>query len=171
MPVLSWTKLLVCMLAAFAGPAGCKSLSERTVSDTEGRTFSARCERSGACTFTQAMGAKRAGDQSAQALLQTGRLIGICDVEPGQTPGTPADCRALVCQSDSDCPPHHGLKDGQCLNALCTDPAQPLVASDSVMLCLAGTGLGRDQPQQVERFALGLNCGSPCKVPAPCRQP
>ncbi len=151
--------------------AGCDSVSERSVSDTEGRTFNARCERSGACTFTQASGAKREDGKSAQSLLQTGRVIGICDVEPGHAAGPPEDCRALVCQKDSDCPPAHGLKDGQCMNALCTDQAQPLVASDSAMLCLAGSGLGREQPRQIERFALGLNCGSPCKVPAPCRQP
>jgi hypothetical protein len=160
-----------CALAMSTGMAGCKSVSERPLTDTEGRTFSARCERSGACTFTQTSGARREGAKSAQALLQTGRLVGICDVEPGQAPGAPSDCRALVCQTDADCPPDHGLKDGQCLNALCADPAQPLNSSDSVMLCLAGAGLGRDQPRQIERFALGLNCGSPCKVPAPCRQP
>ena len=151
---------------------GCHSVSERTVSDTEGRTFVANCERTGACTFTQASGMKRTDGKTAQALLQTGRLIGICDVEAGHASPAPADdCRPLVCQKDSDCPPAHGLKDGQCMNALCTDQAQPLVATDSVMLCLAGSGLGRAQPRQVERFALGLNCGSPCKVPAPCRQP
>ncbi|HWZ92994.1 MAG TPA: hypothetical protein VNW92_29215 [Polyangiaceae bacterium] len=160
-----------CTLAVFAGTEGCKSFSERTLTDTEGRTFSAKCERSGVCTSTQAFGAKRSDGKSAQALLLTGHVMGICDVEPGQAPGAPSDCRALVCQSDADCPPNHGLKDGQCLNALCTDGAQPLDSTDSVMLCLAGSGLGRDQPRQVERFALGLNCGTPCKVPAPCRQP
>jgi len=150
---------------------GCHSVSERTVTDTEGRTFVANCERTGVCTFTQASGVKRQDGKTAQALLITGRVIGICDVEPGHAAGPADDCRALVCQKDSDCPPAHGLKDGQCMNALCTDQALPLVASDSVMLCLAGSGLGREQPRQVERFALGLNCGSPCKVPAPCRQP
>jgi hypothetical protein len=39
------------------------------------------------------------------------------------------------------------------------------------MLCLAGSGLGSEQARQVERYALGMNCGAPCKVPAPCRQP
>ena len=159
------------MLVVLAFGASCRSISERRLQDTEGREFSARCERSGACTLTQSSGLKRSDGKTGQALLQTGRVIGICDVEPGQAPGAPSDCRALVCQSDSDCPPNHGLKDGQCLNALCVDSAQTLDSSDSVMLCLAATGLGRDQPRQVERFALGLNCGVPCKVPAPCRQP
>ena len=106
------------------------------------------------------------------SLSHTGRLVGICDVAPGGTvPETPGDCRALVCQADTDCPPAHGLKNGQCLNALCADPAQPLVTPDSVMLCLAGSGLGNSEPRQIERYALALNCGTPCKVPAPCRQP
>jgi hypothetical protein len=39
------------------------------------------------------------------------------------------------------------------------------------MLCLSGTGLGRETPAQIERYALALNCGSPCKIPAPCAQP
>jgi hypothetical protein len=171
MRALVWRSFLVCVPAWFVGSAGCKSVSERRLSDTEGRAFSARCERTGACTLIQSSGMQRDDGKSAQALLRTGRLVGVCDVEPGQAPAAPSDCRALVCQSDADCPPGHGLKDGQCLNALCTDAAQPLDSSDSVMLCLAGSGLGRDQPRQVERFALGLNCGSPCKVPAPCRQP
>lgn len=151
--------------------AGCKSVSERPLMDSEGRQFLAKCERSGECALSQISGAKRAGDKTGFVLTHTGRLVGICDVAPGHGPDTPADCRPLVCQSDTDCPPAHGLKNGQCMNALCTDQAQALVAPDSVMLCLAGTGLGNEQARQVERYALGLNCGNPCKVPAPCRQP
>ena len=104
-------------------------------------------------------------------VARSGRLVGICDVVPGRAPDGPADCRALVCQDDSDCTTAHGLKNGQCLNALCSEPAQALAAPDSVMLCLAGSGLGNQEARQVERYALGLNCGNPCKVPAPCRQP
>ena len=162
---------ILCIFSLFSGALACKSVSERELLDTEGRAFSARCERSGACELKQTRGAKRADAKSAQTLLQAGRLVGVCDVEPGQAPSGPSDCRALVCERDADCPPNHGLKNGQCLNALCADAAQPLDSTDSIMLCLAGSGLGRDQPRQVERFALGLNCGTPCKVPAPCRQP
>ena len=151
--------------------AGCKSVSERELADSEGRRFLAKCERSGECALSQIAGSKRGDEKSAFVLTRTGRLVGICDVLPSHGPDTPADCRPLVCLHDTDCPPGHGLKDGQCLNALCTDPAQALVPPDSVMLCLAGSGLGNDQARQVERYALGLNCGTPCKVPAPCRQP
>lgn len=151
--------------------AGCKSMSERQLVDTERRHFMAKCQRTGECALTQTAGDRRAGSKTALTLVRVGRLVGICDVEPGKAAETPADCRALVCQSDADCPPGHGLKDGQCLNALCTDPAQTLVPEDSVMLCLAGSGLGNEQARQIERYALGLNCGTPCKVPAPCRQP
>ncbi|HEX3774048.1 MAG TPA: hypothetical protein VHV51_06255 [Polyangiaceae bacterium] len=150
---------------------GCRSVSERTLTDTESRTFSAQCERSGACAFTQTSGAKRADGKTNQILQTNGRLIGICDVEPGQISSAVWDCRPLVCHTDADCPPAHGMKDGQCLNSLCADAAQSLGAQDSAMLCLAGTGLGREEPRQVERYALGLNCGTPCKVPTPCRQP
>lgn len=162
---------LLVLLGALSAGAGCKSVSERPLLDTEGRRFLARCERSGDCTLSQVAGSKRGDEKTALGLTRTGRLVGICDQLPGHGPDTPADCRALVCQSDADCPPAHGLKDGQCLNALCTDPAQALVPPDSVMLCLAGSGVGNGQAHQVERYALGLNCGTPCKVPAPCRQP
>jgi hypothetical protein len=150
---------------------GCKSSSERQLVDSERRHFTAKCQRTGECTLTQTSGDRRPGNKTALTLVRVGRLVGICDVVPGQAPETPADCRALVCQSDADCPPGHGLKDGQCMNALCTDPSQALVPEDSVMLCLAGSGLGNEQARQIERYALGLNCGTPCRVPAPCRQP
>jgi len=159
------------VVGAMFGSAGCKSTSERRLLDTESRQFLAKCERSGECALSQVSGPKRADGKTAFALTSSGRLVGICDVAPGHAPDGPADCRALVCQSDGDCPPAHGLKNGQCLNALCADPAQALVSADSVMLCLAGSGLGNEQARQVERYALGLNCGTPCKVPAPCRQP
>ena len=161
----------ITVLAAIASAGGCKSVSERRLLDSEGREFLAKCQRSGECTLTQTAGQPTRAGRGAFALTHTGRLVGICDVVEGGVPDTPAECRALVCQGDSDCPPHHGLKDGQCVNALCTDPAQTLSTPDSVMLCLAGSGVGHEQPRQVERYALGLNCGSPCKVPAPCRQP
>jgi hypothetical protein len=103
-------------------------------------------------------------------LLATSRLVGICDTKSGQQP-LPFDCRALRCQADADCPPLHGMKDGQCLNQHCADAAEPLTAGDSIMLCLAGTGLGRSSPTQIERYALALNCGAPCTVPTPCEKP
>jgi len=154
-----------------ASLTGCKGASERQLVDTERRHFLAKCERSGECALSQTLGDKRTGSKTGLTLVRVGHLVGICDVLPGKAPETPADCRALVCQTDADCPPGHGLKDGHCLNALCTDPAQTLVPEDSVMLCLAGSGLGNEQPRQIERYALALNCGTPCKVPAPCRQP
>jgi hypothetical protein len=39
------------------------------------------------------------------------------------------------------------------------------------VLCLSGTGLGHETPEQVERIALARHCGTPCEVPSPCRQP
>lgn len=158
-------------LAVLASAPACKSVSERQLLDTEGRHFFAKCERDGQCTLTQVSGVKRGDGKTALVLGSVGRLVGICDVTPDHGPESPAECRALVCQSDADCPPAHGLKDGQCQNALCSDPARPLVPADAVMLCLAGSGLGNEQARQVERYALGLNCGTPCRVPAPCRQP
>ena len=149
---------------------GCQNRGPRLIKDTEGRSFEATCPENGACKFTQKSGPKRA-DKPEQALLAGSRLVGICDVKDGEALQGPFDCRPLNCQSDADCPPLHGMKDGQCLHGRCSDPAEAITVQDSVMLCLAGTGTGRDTPAQIERYALALNCGSPCRVPAPCQQP
>jgi hypothetical protein len=149
---------------------GCRS-SERRLRDTEGRSFIARCQRSGVCELSQTEGPRRADGKGDLALKSAGRLIGICDVTGSAEPESFADCRPLVCKTDGDCPPEHGLRDGQCLNGHCADAANAVDANDSIMLCLAGTGLGREQPRQIERYALGLNCGTPCSVPRPCQEP
>lgn len=167
---LAYPICLVMLASSLFISASCRRISERTLRDTEGRTFSAECDREQSCKFTQTGGPKRS-DKTALALHSKGRLIGICDVAPGAELEGPADCRPLECADDADCPPGHGLRDGQCLNGLCSDPANQLTTSDAVMLCLAGTGTGRATPRQVERYALALNCGTPCKIPAPCKQP
>ena len=150
--------------------SSCQKTGPRELRDTEGRVFSATCDGKGPCRFEQKAGPKRA-EKPSQSLLVGGRLVGICDVSAGSSAEGPFDCRPLLCHSDADCPPLHGMSDGQCLNARCSDPAEPVGAQDAVMLCLAGTGLGRQTPAQIERYALALNCGTPCKVPAPCAQP
>lgn len=149
---------------------GCNKSGPRQLRDSERRTFTAECDGKQPCKIAQTAGPKRAG-MPQQALLTTSRLVGICDVREGAQPEGPFDCRPLSCETDADCPPLHGMADGQCLNKHCGDSALDIGVADSVMLCLAGTGLGRETPAQVERYALALNCGSPCKVPAPCAQP
>jgi len=137
--------------------------------DTEGRRFSMSCEAS-TCAYQRASGEPTSKLKSGLELHTSGRVVGMCDVEPAGTPEV-ADCRALVCKTDRECPPMHGLEAGHCVNGLCTSPDRDLVADDAVLLCLAGTGLGRNAPKQVERYALAMNCGKPCVVPTPCRQP
>ncbi len=149
---------------------GCQKGGPRQVRDSEGRTFEATCLSKAPCKFQQKAGPRRV-EKPTQTLLLGSRLVGICDVKEGEAPPYPFDCRPLDCQSDAECPPLHDMKDGQCLNRRCSDPAEPIGVQDSIMLCLSGTGLGRETPAQVERYALALNCGDPCKIPAPCAQP
>ena len=149
---------------------GCQNSGPRTLRDTEGRTFKATCKADAPCQLEQLSGPKSL-DKPAQSLLVGGRLVGVCDVKAGEPPQGPFDCRPLDCTQDEDCPPLHGMKEGQCLHRRCSDPAEALSVQDSIMLCLAGTGLGREAPRQIERYALALNCGSPCQIPAPCAQP
>jgi hypothetical protein len=149
---------------------GCQKGGPRLIKDTEGRRFEATCPEKSACKFVQKAGPKRA-EKPTQALMIGSRLVGICDVVGEDPPQNPSDCRPLDCETDADCPPLHGMKDGQCLHKRCSDPAEAISVQDSIMLCLAGTGLGRETPAQIERYALALNCGTPCKIPAPCQQP
>lgn len=158
--------VLVC---ALLGNSACDEDGVVTLKDTEGRRFEVRCEDK-ACALSRLE--KPASHEKPNAVLShTGRLVGVCDVDSPTIEPRDWDCRALECADASTCPPLYGLKQGDCLNGLCIDPANPLNAADAVMLCLAGTGLGRDAPKQIERYALALNCGNPCRIPKPCRQP
>ncbi len=150
---------------------GCRRVSERGLKDTEGRTFAAKCDCQGSCELSRKKADPVSPDKADLTLKSPGRLVMMCDVAEGKEPDLAADCRPLVCDGDDGCPPAHGLKNGTCVNGLCTEPANPLTREDSVALCLAGTGMGKDSPKQVDLYAMGLNCGSPCIVPKPCRQP
>jgi hypothetical protein len=163
-PCILGTLLVSCL--AFA----CENRGPRSLRDTEGRTFEATCPKDAPCRLTQKSGVRRA-DKPRQTLLLGGRLVGVCDAGEGADAPSTWDCRPLSCDSDANCPPLHGMKEGACLHGRCSDPAEPLRVQDSVLLCLAGTGLGRETPAQIERYALALNCGTPCVVPAPCQQP
>jgi hypothetical protein len=168
---MSVRRAALLLMTVWMASTGCRRVSERTLTDTEGRTFHAECDREGRCKLTRKSAKPVSEDMSDVALHSPGLLIAICDVPPEQDPSASADCRPLVCKEDDDCPPSHGIKDGSCSNGLCIEPSHDLAVDDAVMLCLAGTGLGRSGPNQVDRYAMALNCGTPCRVPAPCRQP
>lgn len=142
------------------------------VKDSEGRAFTVRCgEVESSCTLSPAAGSKLSEGAHAILMKSEGRLLGACEAESDSAPVHPGDCRPLRCERDVDCPPLHGPGTGSCLGKWCVDPAHAIGPNDAVMLCLAGTGVGHGTPLQVERYALGLNCGSPCVVPKPCQKP
>ena len=157
------------VLACALLPA-CRRISKRTLKDTEGRTFEAECDRNGICKLKQVSGEEAPADKPQLTLSAEARLVGVCNVAEGGTPA-PGDCRARECNGDADCPPAMGEKDGTCVNHLCISPTGEQGVPDAVMMCLASTGLGRTKPKQVGLYAMALNCGSPCVVPKPCRQP
>jgi hypothetical protein len=151
---------------------GCSRPTESALADTEGRQIVSSCDKKLACRLTQKAGPREPAPKSELVVYAPGKVVGVCAVGPGQKPESPSDCRPLVCHTDTDCPPAHGIPHGTCLKGLCVEPAvTAATVEDAVMLCLAGTGLGRSSQLQTERYALGVNCGSPCKVPALCRQP
>lgn len=149
---------------------GCNKKGEPILlTDTEGRRFAMSCNGT-ECSYERKAGAPVSKGKNLAEVQVSGRVVGICDVAASGE-AEPGDCRALVCKTDRDCPPMHGLEAGHCVNTLCTSPDKELGPSDAVLLCLAGTGLGLNAPKQIERYAMAMNCGRPCVVPAPCRQP
>ena len=149
---------------------GCRRVSQRNLQDTEGRTFTASCDREGKCELARENAESVSPDKRGLVLQAPGRFVAICDVAAVAPPDI-TDCRILSCKNDDDCPPKHGLSHGTCVNDLCTEPSNSLGADDAVLLCLAGTGLGRSSTIQADRYALAINCGSPCIIPTPCRKP
>jgi hypothetical protein len=144
---------------------GC-SKGDRRLKDTEGRVYTAACSEDG-CKIQGPPSNKG----SIEYTLETsGRIVGICEADQRSQAKRADRCRPLVCDTDDACPPAHGLEHGACVNRLCTEPANATAVADAVMLCLAGTGWGQGSAAQVERYALALNCGSPCQIPAPCRR-
>jgi hypothetical protein len=173
-------RLALVALALLAGSVAtaCKRSPSYRLTDTEGRQFEATCTSEGDCTLKQTDGPKRTDGPTGVVLRALGRLVAACDVRgqsdgdgaaTGAEPQSPADCRALVCKSDDECPPAPNVPSSTCIEGTCSDPARDTTTPDSVILCLKGTGPGRSTPRQIERYALGLNCGAPCRIPAPCR--
>ncbi len=157
--------------------SACEKPVQLALTDTEGRSFHATC-KGGGCTVEDAgahpSSPRPDGAEARFSIHRASRYLAVCDVwatGPQAFKVEPIDCRALTCKADTDCPPAKGLSKGACANGLCIEPSGPLTAEDAALLCLAGTGAPAGTSQQVERFALGNNCGSPCRVPAVCRQP
>ncbi len=161
------TQLVVTALCALS--VGCNSAQSFT--DTEGRTFAAEC-KDDHCEYRLAPAASSseagktpppASSSPTVALRSTGHLLAVCDSPNGNA----ADCRAVTCKGK--CP---STADGQsftCERGLCVSGAD-LTRDDVLLLCLAGTGIKRNA-RQAARMALAHSCGTPCQVPAACRQP
>lgn len=148
---------------------GCNRSTRFELKDTEGRRFAAQCDKNG-CQLTNT-GPLVDASTLVPRLVSPGRLMGVCELPRGTEPLSLIACRALVCDSDDACPPPPRMKRGTCINGFCTEPSHELRVEDAVMLCLAKTGTGRESALQVERYAMALNCGKPCRVPAPCAKP
>ena len=160
--------LVVPIALGAAAVGGCRSKKTPIIRlhDTEGRQLLAKCDDR-QCQLKQKGGPIWPGTATKLVVQQTGLVVALCNVAPeADAPADPRFCRALECVDDRECPPP-----GFCINGLCVDPARDLTTDDAIVLCLAGKGLGHDAPPQVQAYALGLNCGSPCKVPRACRSP
>lgn len=164
------------VLAAFAA-FGCTKPHGLKLKDTEGRSFTATC-KGPACTIASSAKANPSaprpeGAESAFVIHPASRLFAVCEVwvKDGAHKIHPADCRALICSTDAECPWAQKMGRGTCASGLCIEPSAEITNEDAVLLCLGGTGVPSGTNEQVERHALGNACGSPCTVPAVCRQP
>lgn len=166
------TLTITTTIRAIATIAICASACSRTetiqLKDTEGRGFIAWLKESQVVRVTKNEPPNR---DEQFTIERKGYLVAVCPGSATSAEVPIAQCRGLVCRADQECPPAHGLKQGTCINGLCIEPSNAIGPDDAIMLCLAGTGVGDSLPSQIERFALGLNCGEPCKVPTPCKQP
>ncbi|PIE05469.1 MAG: hypothetical protein CSA75_04575 [Sorangium cellulosum] len=159
------------------GIAACDKPTTIALTDTEGRSFSARCHARD-CTLETSLVASPSAPKPDHAkasfvLHRASRFFAVCDVwvQGSSHAVGAADCRALVCKSDADCPPAIGMQKGSCVHGLCIEPSARITSEDAVLMCLAGTGVPAGTTKQVERYAMGNVCASPCIVPAVCRQP
>jgi hypothetical protein len=130
--------------------------------DSEGRVFLAHCAE-GACRY-ESKGAEGEPPR-AVTLAHAGRVAAVCDSV--DTP-EPLHCRAITCTEA--CPARPNGAPLTCDGGLCVDTSRELSAADVRLLCLAGTGTGRNAAQ-AERLALAAGaCDGQCRVPAACRQ-
>lgn len=169
------------MTLALWALSACDKPSQYTLTDTEQRRFDLQCDKAKGCTIVSASvepaptSSPPSNDaKPAHALHRASRLYAACDVWKQGSSWTIniADCRPLACETDEQCPPVEGLTKGLCLNGLCIEPTGSISRDDAVLLCLAGTGRPQaDSARQIERYAIGSNCASPCTVPTVCRQP
>lgn len=143
------------LLACQSGPA--------EFTDSESRVFLAHCAV-GACRYERKVAE---GEQARAVTLDlAGRLAAACDAS--DTP-EPLHCRAITC-TDA-CPPRPNGSALTCERGLCVDASRELGPGDVRLLCLVGTGTGRNAAQ-AERLALAAGaCDAQCRVPAACRQP
>lgn len=146
--------------AGVAAALGCQS-GPIEFSDTEGRVFVAECSDRG-CTHRRKASGEGA-PATAVTLEQQGRLLAVCDSSDAPEP---VHCRAVTCTSA--CPPRSDGARPTCEDGLCIQPERTLTPTDVRLLCLAGTGIGRNA-RQAERLALAAACTPPCEVPEACR--
>ncbi len=160
---------LASVLAGFV-PLGCQGPQRFT--DTEDRSYVVECEDK-VCTYRPAAPASSEGAPSSSqpvpnatnlTLRSTGRLLAICEGEKAK--GTA--CRAVTC-TDS-CPNDPAGNKTTCQRGLCVNEGADITNEDALLLCIAGTGTKRSA-KQAGRMALARTCGTPCVVPAACRQP
>jgi hypothetical protein len=138
------------------------------IKDTEGRAFVAKCEGERCALSLDSDAPPRESDSATSdfAIESKGRLLRVCP----RSGGHPGECRALTCTGAGTCSALGGTE-FVCESGLCQTPQRALDAADRAALCLAGTGLGWQTPEQRSRLTLADSCRPPCELPDLCRAP
>jgi hypothetical protein len=157
--VTPWCHTLICLALV-----ACQRDGTTEVKDTEGRAFTVTCTANAGCSIAAKTGAEPKSGP-ALTLRSDGSVLGVCDRD-----APPITCRPLLCESDDECPTVDGVV-RTCARSLCSEPSRKLTRTDVVMLCLAGSGVGYDQPRQRERYATALASEEGSPLPAGCRKP
>jgi hypothetical protein len=172
------SRLVLPMLLALAA---CSLRTSYSLRDTEGSEYRASCTASDCAAVVESprvaapSGGCAAGSRPVFALAGQ-RVVVACHACVGAgAPGVdPERCRALVCQTDRDCPPYHRGAATRCLRGLCQVPtARELDLPAAAALCMAGAGPSGTTraAESAERMALAQAACTPngCTAPTACR--
>lgn len=163
--------------------AACRMSTDYTVHDTEGREYRVACRGVACARELESPSPARtheacAAGRHAAFVLAGQRLLVACPacVGAGEPVVDHARCRALRCETASECPPPGTGRTAQCVHGLCEAPALALDPDDVMSLCMAGAGASghenaRDAVDRAAIASAACRDRERCQAASVCRAP